>query len=97
MNLKANKRSMALLVVLTLIWPSFVQAFFCFSVGAGAGNKQRYRHYVRPPPPAGFDTVTYPMFHYSPIPQNPSAMYDWQLNPVLPAAPGEAVKQQIFE
>ncbi len=98
MNLKANKRSTALLVIVALIWPSIVQAFFCFSVGAGAGsNKHRNRHYVRPPPPAGFDAVAYPVFRYSPVLPGLVARPDRLQEIALPAAPGKAVKQQIFE
>jgi hypothetical protein len=97
MNLKSDKRPVALLVIFTLIWPSLVQAFFCFSVGAGAGSKHRNRHFVQPPPPAGFDTVAYPLFRYSPVLQSPVARPDLLPEMVIPATTGGAARQQIFE
>jgi len=112
MNLKSDKRPVALLVIFTLIWPSLVQAFFCFSVGAGTGGKHRNRHYSAPYPPSTFGAVAYPSFNYSPIRYSP-VREEQQSQKLVPVAPvsssdlmieatpaepgGSPVKQQIFE
>jgi hypothetical protein len=97
MNLKAHKLSMTLLVIFSLTWSSLVQAFFCFSIGAGAGSKHRNRHYSQRLPPAGFGTVAYPLFRYTPVQHSPVVRHDLLPAPVLPESRGGAVKQQIFE
>jgi hypothetical protein len=97
MNQKAYKLSMLLLVIFSLTWSSLVQAFFCLSIGAGAGSKHRNRHYSQPFPPANFGAVAYPPRHYSPVLEDPIARRD--LLPVVmpPQTGGSTVRQQIFE
>jgi hypothetical protein len=97
MNLKAYSLFLKLLVIFTLTWPSLVQAFFCLSIGAGAGSKHRNRHYSQPPPPAGFGTVAYPLFRFTPVLQSQVVRHDLLPAIVTPETRGRAVKQQIFE
>ncbi|MDH3527373.1 MAG: hypothetical protein OEN52_03750 [Gammaproteobacteria bacterium] len=97
MNLKANMLSMAVLVIFSLTWSALVQAFFCFSVGAGSGSKHRNRHYSQPPPPVGFGAVAYPQYYNSPVLQSPVARPALVPEAVSPETRGRAARQQIFK
>jgi hypothetical protein len=66
------------LVMLSVLWTSASQAFFCFSMGGGSRHRNDY--YPVPPPYDAFGAAGMPAMPYSPMMLQP---------PLMPIAPVE--------
>jgi hypothetical protein len=95
MTLKANKLSLVVLVIFSLMWTSVVQAFFCFSMGGG--NKGRHRYYPAPPPYAGFSAGSYPVFPYSPVRTEPLIRPNRTVEEEMQGTRAPVPEQHIFK
>jgi hypothetical protein len=76
-RVKNVKLSLALAMLLSLLWVETSQAFsFCFSFGSGNNRRADYYHrpyYMPVLPPGG-----YPVYRYGP------AMHGWYGTPLMP-------------
>jgi hypothetical protein len=98
MKKPACRRTVALLVMSSLLWTATAQAFFCFSMGGGSRNRGAQ---YRPPPPYGaFGAAGLPVLRFaSPaLPQAPITPVAPVETPNVdyPAAPVPVPKQHIF-